>query len=123
VSSAQNKCFVIVQSYVQADDISKAYSPDCDRRRNDVCDDIRNGIATQCEITRLANRAVIGESKGIDDGSSCEVVVIRDGLEFARESESCVRARESVCVPVVGFRPVAASTAAVPSIAAVGGRT
>ena len=88
MSSAQNKGFVIVQSNVQTDGICEVYSSDCDRCRDDVCDGIRNGIATQCEITRLANRAVIGESKGINDGSSCEVVVIRDGLEFARESES-----------------------------------
>ena len=70
----------------------------------------------KCEIARLASRAVIGEKEGIDDGSGCEVVVVRSGLEFARESESCVRAGITICVPIVGFRPVAASTAAIPGI-------
>ena len=115
--------FIAIQSYVQADGIPEVCSSDRDRRRNDVCASIRNGIATQCEITRLADRAVIGEIEGIDGGSGCKVVVARDGLESARKSESCVRARQSISVPVVSFRPVAASTAAVPVKASIGVRT
>ena len=77
----------------------------------------------KCEIARLASRAATNGSEGIDDGSGCEEVIVRNGLEVARANESCVRAGQNIYVPVVGFKPIAASTAAIPGSASVGGRT
>ncbi|NDG71664.1 MAG: hypothetical protein EBY32_10265 [Proteobacteria bacterium] len=110
MTKANIEGFVEAQSQIQADGVREGSGCGC--RRDDIVGGNARiyGIATQVEITRLANRTVIGEVDAIVGGSGCEVVY-RDRLRGAREKKRVV-SNGSASTPVGACSPVAASTAA-----------